>query len=97
VSKRHGAKRRRHSRSARKTILCTACRQPVPSGPRALLDAVATALNACEESGSRVKLRSWSVITAQGYVLAIGDGNGGRWGARTASFTMFPPGDDDDD
>ena len=62
--------------------------------PAALLGAVASALNACEAVGISVKLKHGAVITRNGYVLPVGDG---QWGARTLAYSPFSPDGDDDD
>jgi hypothetical protein len=62
--------------------------------PAALLAAVADALTACQEAGLQVRLKHGAVITRNGYVLPVGDG---QWGARTLAYSPFSPDDDDDD
>lgn len=58
-----------------------------------LLEAVAVALNACEEAGIAVKLKHGAVYTRHGYVLPAGD----RWVPRTLLWSPFSPGDDEDE
>ena len=62
------------------------------AAPR-LLEAVAAALNACQEAGLAVKFRHGAVITPAGYVL---EAQGGRWVARTLTWTEFSTLDGDD-
>jgi hypothetical protein len=54
--------------------------------PAALLAQVAEALNACEDAGVTVKLKHGAVMTRNGYVLQVGDG---QWGARTRAYSPF--------
>lgn len=60
----------------------------------ALLDAVAAALNAAQAAGLKVRLKHDAVLTNAGYVLPVSDD---RWGARTLTYSEFPPGDPDDE
>jgi hypothetical protein len=70
----------------------------VPPDHRALLTAVADALNACDTAGLRVKLKHGVVWSAGGYVLPLGeDLKAARWAARTRIYTEFSPADDIDD
>jgi len=65
-----------------------------PPDPAALLASVAEALNACEQAGIAVRLKHGAVITRNGYVLPVGDG---QWGARTLAYSPFgDPGDIDE-
>lgn len=57
----------------------------------ALLRSVADALNACESAGITVRLKHGAVMTRNGYVLPLGDG---QWGARTLAYSPFSPADD---
>jgi hypothetical protein len=66
----------------------------VQPDPAALLGAVADSLNACESAGIKVRLRHGAVITRDGYVLPVGDG---QWGARTLAYSPFSPDGDVDD
>jgi hypothetical protein len=59
-----------------------------------LLGAVAVALSACEDAGLPVKLRHGAVITPAGYVL---EADGGRWVARTLTWTEFSTLEDGED
>jgi hypothetical protein len=65
--------------------------------PARLLAALATALNACDKAGLRVRLRHGIVMTSHGYVLQV---KNGKWAARTLDYQAFPPspwrGDEDD-
>lgn len=51
-----------------------------------LLEQVAVALNACAGAGLPVKLRHGIVTTPAGYVL---EAQGGKWVARTLTWTEF--------
>jgi hypothetical protein len=85
VSKRHGAKKR-HRKKAAKRVLCASCRKPAGE-PWSLLAAIAAAFNAAVDTGVKVKLHPWAVVTSRGYVLPLSDG---RWGARTQDFETYP-------
>jgi hypothetical protein len=58
-----------------------------------VLEAVAAALNACQDAGLPVKLRHGAVITPAGYVLQA---QGERWVARTLAWTEFSTLDEGD-
>ena len=67
-------------------------------GVRALLTAVADALNACERARITVKLAHGAVLTRVGYVLPIYPDAGERYAVRTMALTEFSgnAGDDED-
>ena len=56
---------------------------------RALLSAVADALNACERSWITVKLAHGAVLTPAGYVLPVYPDAGERYAVRTMALTEF--------
>jgi hypothetical protein len=58
-----------------------------------LLEALAAALNACDEAGIAVRLRHGIVFTSAGYVLPLGNGG---WAARTLNYSEFSPLDGDE-
>ena len=66
----------------------------MPHDPATLLASVAEALNACEAAGITVRLKHGAVITRNGYVLPVGDG---QWGARTLAYSPFGPDDHPDE
>lgn len=61
----------------------------------ALLNSLAEVLNACGDSGFRVRVWHGILRTYRGYVLQLPDT--GKWVTRTLSFTEFSPGGDDPD
>ncbi len=80
--------RRKHKDSADPVVkaVITGTWRDIPSiDVRALLDALAAALNACDRAGLRVKLKHGIVFTTAGYVLPTGD----EWAARTLAYTPF--------
>ena len=69
-------------------------------GVRALLSAVADALNACERARITVKLAHGCVLSAAGYVLPVFPDAGERYAVRTMALTEFssaPSGGEEDD
>ena len=59
-----------------------------------LLSSLAAALTACDEAGLKVRLRHGGIIeTRRGYVVRAP----GAWAARTAAWTEFSDGKEDDD
>lgn len=69
MSKKHGARKKRRKRARAKRRDNT---------PRALLENVAAALNACEKAGARVRLLDVGVLTDYGAVIPFKHG----WAAR---------------
>jgi hypothetical protein len=68
-----------------RVLLCAGQRG---SGVHALLAHVADALAACEAAGLVVKFSHGAVVTREGYVVPLGNG---QWGARTLRYTEFSP------
>jgi hypothetical protein len=67
---------------------------------RALLGAVADALNACERARIPVKLAHGCVLSPAGYVMPVFPDAGERFAVRTMALTEFgpaPSGSDEDD
>jgi hypothetical protein len=96
VSKRKGHRKRKPRRKKPQKVICARCRAPSDGTPPSLLKALAVALSACGEAGMKVRLAHGAVVTREGFVLPLGDG---QWTARTLAYDPFgpPPGDDDDD
>ena len=92
MSKRKG-RRKKRSKPPR-PLACPRCHTAADGTPGALLQALAAVLNACTDSGLRVKIAHGSVLTREGYVLPL---KGGRWTARTLAYDPLSPADDGDD
>jgi len=96
----HGKKHGKRKRARIRTV-CARCLTPQDGSSAALLTGLATALNACEDAGLKVK--AWhggALRTPGGYVLRL---ENDRWMARTLSYDPLTvpgftgDGPDDDD
>ena len=92
MSKKKGHRRKRRRKSP--PVACPRCHGPGDNSPGALLRALVAILNACTESGMRVRFAYGSALTREGYVVDTGHG---RW--RAALLTTYgdplPPDDPD--
>ena len=89
MSKKHGHRRKRHRKAARKRA----------SSARAKLEAVADALNACDRAGLAPRVVQGAVMTRAGYVLflPVKGQKRDRWSVRALALDPLSPADDGPD
>jgi hypothetical protein len=89
-SKKRAKKRQKHRDRVVWEILCPSCGNLDDGSVAALVTGVADALNACADSGAKVRLFH-GIVTVEapdggGFVLPV---KGGRWAARNETYDRF--------